>query len=314
MSQNSLLDTLAAWIDAPTPEGAPVARLPPLGTLLGGRYRLDSVLGHGAAAVAYGATDLRRGRPIAVKITHPDGIGTGDSARRDGVDLRHEAAIAMRMSHVNIVRVHAYLQEGRWEMLVMERGGGASLSSLLKTVGRLGVRETAKIGVEMLAALEHVHSKRIIHNDVKPGNILYDGERSLLFDFGAATGFDDAPTVLAGSLAYMAPERLSNLPPEPRSDLYSLACTLYTVFQGNPPFGKAAVTAIRGHLERPAPCAPGPLGAVLRTAMEKEPSNRFSSAAEMRGELTRAMERLDARLNSRHRDLVAGAVDSRKSA
>lgn len=289
---NGFLDTISSWLKAPepaTPRTPPVrAALPPLGTVLLDRYRLDAGLGHGAAATVFAATDLVLQQPIAVKIATPGGIGSGAQARRDGVDLVHEAQITMRLSHPNVVRVSGYERVGNLEILLMERLAGTDLSALRARRGRLSPEETAVIGVQLLAALTHVHGRGVVHNDVKPGNVLYDGTVAKLIDFGSAVDGRPVPGVVAGSLAYMAPERLRNEAPSPRSDLYSVACTLFTLVTGAPPFGRSDLTALRGHLREAPPDVPGPLGAVIRIGLAKEPSERFRDAGHMLGALERA--------------------------
>ena len=158
-------------------ESARVESLP--ASLAGGRYQLESPLGHGASATVYRALDKALDGVVALKLASSPAM----SAR-----FRAEAAAAMQLSHPRIVRVHNYDCDLPWEFLVMECVDGPSLNAYRqrRPEKRLSAAETLTIGLECLEALEHAHEMGIAHHDVKPGNILVSRSGIKLCDFGLA--------------------------------------------------------------------------------------------------------------------------------
>jgi formylglycine-generating enzyme required for sulfatase activity/tRNA A-37 threonylcarbamoyl transferase component Bud32 len=257
--------------------------------LLGGRYQLEGQVGQGASATVYRALDKTLDAVVALKLANPS---PALSAR-----FRAEAAAAMRLSHPRIVRVHTYDRDPPWEFLVMEWVDGPSLNVYRqrRAEKRLSCAETISIGLECLDALEHAHTMGFAHHDVKPANILISPSGIKLCDFGLAARTVAARPphgpmkVVAGTPSYISPERVRGEPGDHRSDLYSLAATLYAMGNGAPLFHED--NAYYGHLHLPPPASrhlPPPLDEILRTALAKDPARRFQSAQEMRAALLEA--------------------------
>jgi serine/threonine-protein kinase len=205
--------------------------------------------------------------------------------------LRDEALAALRLSHPNILRVYNYERHGELELLVMELVAGEHLGQHVsrRVLGRLDAHETVALGLACLDGLVYAHAAGVIHNDLKPGNVLVaDDGHVKLCDFGLARRAevepDDRLPCAVGTPAFMAPERIRSAPGDARSDLYSLAAMLYTVGNGEAPFGRGE-TAMRGHLHQPLPDSrhlPREVHRALAVALSKDPGDRYASALGMR--------------------------------
>jgi serine/threonine protein kinase len=282
------------WTRTPTSEAPPVgAAWPAPGTLLGGRYVLRDVLGTGSVGRVYRAEDRGLGVDVAVKVlrrTDPDG-GPADQPRQLPGDLRAEALATLQLNHRFIVRTFHWARLEPWEVLIMEHVPGGTLQQRRIAQGRLAVDEAVGFMIDSLDGLEWAHTNEILHNDIKPSNILLTPSLSVrLCDFGiwCQVGPSSAAPELVGTLAYMSPERLSGRSPDRRSDVYAIAATLHGLIAGAPPFGTSGFPTIEGHLRGPIPDCPGAptaLQAILRVALAKAPADRYSSAAAFRDAL-----------------------------
>lgn len=298
MDPRQALRSVRAWL-APQPEGPRVVALPEIGAVLGQRYELVRKLGAGAGAIVFHAHDRLLGVDVAIKVLLPDGIYVQTAAQSDG-DLRAEARRCLGLTHPNIVRVYTYERDDHWEFLVMELVDGEDLVKFRARQPRQRVAppETVRIGIACLDALAYAHEHGILHNDVKPGNILIDRRGSIrLCDFGLSrlAEAEVQRDLIAGSPVYMAPERIRGRAGDGRSDLYSLAATLYTILAGAPPFGREEDLAMAGHLAHDMPAnddIPAPLDRILRKAMAKQPEDRYGSARAMRDALAQYAETL----------------------
>lgn len=287
---------LRSWLglsgEAPPEKPSKVhANEPTVGAVLGGRYRLELRLGAGAGAAVYKARDLVLEMDVAIKVLLLDGLYFGV----DATDLRAEARATLRLSHPNIVRVHTYERDGSWEYLVMELIDGVDLAKMRSRYPgkRLPVDLVMQIGVASLDALAYAHAHGIVHNDIKPGNILIDADRTVkVVDFGLArlAEREVKENMIAGSPVYMSPERIRGESGDGRSDVYSMGATLFALATGTAPFGRENTTAIRGHLVKAVPLTedmPGELERIVRHALAKDPAERFADAGEMRDALQR---------------------------
>lgn len=263
------------------------------GMVLAGRYRLDVIIGRGGTGVVHRATDLVRGEDVAVKVLVRYDPG---GRQAPAVESTVDATIALRLSHPCIARVHHVDRHGSWPFVVMEYVSGADLHrhARMRRERRLPLDEVMRIGASVLDALAYAHERGVIHNDVKPSNLLLDRTGAVkLCDFGLARLAESSPGAwLSGSSlgapGFMSPERIRGEAPDERSDLYSLAASLYALAVGQPPWGVELAQAWRGHLELPPPPSkhiPEPLFDVLRTALEKDPALRFAHAREMKAAL-----------------------------
>ncbi|MFC8346149.1 serine/threonine-protein kinase [Streptomyces sp. NPDC057280] len=283
----------------PTTQVVPQQTAPPqdpgAGRLIAGRYRLLAKLGHGGMGTVWRAQDETVDREVAVKEPRvPDHLPERERANAFE-RMRREARAAARLDHPAVVNVHdVAVVDGRpW--IVMELVRGRSLGDALQE-GTLGAREAARIGLEVLAALEAAHAAGILHRDVKPDNVLLGRhDRVVLTDFGIAqiegeTSLTDTGGFV-GSPEYIAPERVLGQRPGPASDLWSLGVVLYAATEGVSPFRRSNTPATLQSVLNATPAAPasasGPLAEVITGLLQKEPGRR-PTAAQVRALLEKA--------------------------
>ncbi|MCW5251553.1 MULTISPECIES: serine/threonine-protein kinase [unclassified Streptomyces] len=274
----------------PAPDGAgrpPSAPAEPgAGRLIGGRYRLVSKLGHGGMGTVWRAHDETVDREVAVKEPRvPDHLPERERANAFE-RMRREARAAARLDHPSVVDVHdVTVVDGRpW--IVMELVRGRSLGDALQE-GTLSAREAARIGLEVLGALEAAHAAGILHRDVKPDNVMLGRYgRVVLTDFGIAltegeTNLTDTGGFV-GSPEYIAPERVLGQRPGPASDLWSLGVVLYAATEGVSPFRRsntpATLQSVLNAVPAPPASAQGPLAEVITGLLEKDPARRPDAA------------------------------------
>jgi predicted Ser/Thr protein kinase len=218
-------------------------------TLLYDRYRIVRKLGSGAFATVYLADDVQMGRPVAIKIV-------SRTADTEGRVLR-EAQAAAKLSQHNILAVYEIREEPDETLLVTEYIQGQTLRDYFRE-GTLTDRDICEIGIQMCKALEHAHKRGVVHRDIKPENIMLVEGDSIdvrLMDFGVALLEDRASITmdgdLVGTLAYMSPEQGEGKPVDSRSDVYSLALTLYEGFTGKSPFRGKKLQELLRDVSRP---------------------------------------------------------------
>ncbi|TMR96029.1 serine/threonine-protein kinase [Nonomuraea basaltis] len=249
--------------------------------LLAGRYRLIERLGQGGAGTVWRAIDEILDRQVAVKqVRVPEGLGPYERARFTDHAI-HEARSAGRLRDPAIVLVHDVVLEGHQPWIIMDLVTGRSLDKVIKEQGPLPPEFVARVGLRMLSALEVAHAHGMLHQDVKPANILLDADGSaMLTDFGIAAqmGGQGDRFGSAGSPGYMAPERLNEQPSGPASDLWSLGASLYTAVEGRAPFERALPAAVAAAVllhEPPFPARAGRrLGGLLMAMLAKDPAAR----------------------------------------
>jgi serine/threonine protein kinase len=260
--------------------------------VVGGRYAIAHELGRGGMGVVWLATDRVLQREVALKeISYPVHLTDEERAVLRERTLR-EARAAARLEDPHVVAIHDVVEEDGRPWLVMEHVRARSLQRILEEDGPLSPRQTARVGLDVLSAIEVAHAAGVVHRDVKPANVLVDDAwQACLTDFGIATTTDDAALTthgaVLGSPAYMAPERAHGEPPTPAVDLWSLGATLYTAVEGRPPYDRgtpmATLLAVIG--EEPAPMRwAGPLAPALQGLLTKDPAAR-TTAAEARQQL-----------------------------
>ncbi|MFD5158471.1 serine/threonine-protein kinase [Streptomyces hawaiiensis] len=265
---------------AQAPEG------PGAGRLIAGRYRLLAKLGHGGMGTVWRAQDETVDREVAVKEPRVP-AHLPERERANAFErMRREARAAARLDHPAVVGVHdvAVVEEQPW--IVMELVRGRSLGDALQE-GTLSAREAARIGLEVLGALEAAHAAGILHRDVKPDNVLlgrYD--RVVLTDFGIAqiegeTNLTDTGGFV-GSPEYIAPERVLGQRPGPASDLWSLGVVLYAATEGVSPFRRsntpATLQSVLNAMPAPPASARGPLAEAINGLLDKDPARRPNAA------------------------------------
>jgi ABC-type amino acid transport substrate-binding protein len=270
------------------------------GRLVAGRYRLRARLGSGGMGTVWRATDELLERTVAIKeVTLP---GDVDEAAPAFQRTLREARTGARLRHPNIVTVHdVVLDDGRpW--IVMELVEGPSLAEVVTRDGPLPDDRAVALATQLLAALAHLHEQGVLHRDVKPANVLLDGDRVVLADFGiAAVAGGTALTAtnqLIGSPQYLAPERVNGRGAGQESDLWALGITLYFAVTGTNPFRRDDTQTVLAAVltQEPAP-APGALGTLIAGLLRKDPATRLTAAQAVaalaeRPETTRSLTRV----------------------
>lgn len=261
-----------------------------VGMTFDGRYRIQRIIGLGGMAVVFEAEDLLMHRTVAVKMLKE---GVGDDATSVKRFINESKAVSM-LSHPNIVSIYDVSVREDLKYIVMEHIRGITLKNYMSRKGKLPVREAVSFTEQILRALDHAHSKGIIHRDIKPQNImLLKNGMIKVADFGIAK-LPSAETVTVtdkaiGTVYYISPEQASGKPIDPRSDLYSVGVMLYEMVTGTLPFSAdspVSVALMQIHnTPRPprALCPELPLGLqqIILRAMEKDPDRRYQSAREM---------------------------------
>jgi len=265
-----------------------------VGLTLCGRYELHHLIGSGGMAQVWDATDLVLGREVAVKILHPHLSGDQTFVTR----FRAEAVSAARLSHPNIVGVYDTCSDSGNEAIVMELVDATTLRAYLDEHHTVDAETTIRIGLRLLDALEAAHRAGLVHRDVKPSNILLcvDG-RVKIADFGIAKAEDQTELTqdgaLVGTATYLSPEQLLGTKVDGRADLYSLGIVMYECLTGRVPFQGdtgAAVALARLHSvpidpRRVKADVPPVLAETVMRALERDPDDRFNSAADLRAAL-----------------------------
>ncbi|MCW2715000.1 MAG: serine/threonine protein kinase [Frankiales bacterium] len=270
----------------------------PSGTrrIVAGRYELGRCLGQGGMGTVWLAQDSLLGREVAVKeITFPTSVSEQERRSLRERTLR-EARAAARFQHPRVTTVHDVVEEDGRPWIVMEHVLSRSLSEVLRANGPLPVARVARIGLDVLDALDAAHQAGIVHRDVKPANVLVSREgRAWLTDFGIATSSGEqrltGQHVLLGSPAYIAPERARGDEPGPPADLWSLGATLYTAIEGRAPFerAEAMATLMAAATEDPPPArGAGALEPLVRAMLVRDPAGR-PTADQVRTGLERAL-------------------------
>ena len=241
---------------------------------------IERRIGSGGFGVVYEAWDGRLERSVAVKAIE----SRGDSRRR----VLREAQAAARLNHPGIVTLYEMGEEDGNALLVTELVEGATLAEL-SAAGALSDREIGEIGADLCEALDHAHSRGVVHRDVKPQNVLVGDEepRARLMDFGVARLADSAaltaPGDVVGTLAYMSPEQAEGSATGAATDVYSLALVLYECWSGENPNRRAtpaatarAIGARPRPLRRLRPELPRELSETIDACLQRRPARRPS--------------------------------------
>lgn len=285
------------------------------GQVLGGRFRVEKVLGTGASGVVYGVVDELRKDRVALKVLWEQAQENEAAFER----LRREIRASQKAPHPNLVAIHDLLMvEGR-PALVMAWVEGETLRERVRREGALPWGEAVAIGAALLHALAHLHGLAIVHRDVKSGNVLLGSDGGVkLGDFGLVKGEDLGMSLTLtgaslGTPGYMAPEVIRGKEATPSSDLYSLGVVLFEMLAGRAPFsGGSSLEVVSRQLSEPPPLALLKEGRVPRwlirftgRLLERTPADRLPSAKAALG----AMEaRRGFSLTHRRRRLIAAAA------
>jgi hypothetical protein len=280
-----------------------------IGTVLSGRYRLESKLGSGGMSTVYLARDETLERSVAVKVLHQEISDQPDQIER----FRREARTVARLSHPNVVAVIDAGEDGGYPYIVFEYVPGETLKARIDAAGHLPLDEAAAYAIEIGRGLAAAHAQRLIHRDVKPQNVLVDAEgRAKVTDFGIALSLEsDGLTKtgrVLGTTDYVSPEQAMGNDVDPRSDIYSLGVLLYEMLTGEPPFRAETVVGVAmKHVNDPMPetqelrpDASAALASVVERATSKDPDRRYRDMDAMLSDLEAALEVEVARAGGSH--------------
>ncbi len=255
--------------------------------LLHNRYRLGARLGAGSGSQVFEADDLRTGQQVAIKLIQlPADLATWQ--RQEWTSrLQHEADLARKLDHPDIVAVYEAGLQGRHAWLVMERVRGVDLSRYTPRHMLLPENLVLHIGARVAAALAHAHARGVVHRDLKPANVLVNlaAGQVKLADFGVARDADATLTrtgMTLGTPAYMAPEQLAGAPASAATDAYALGVMLFELLAGRRPHQAATLgdllqaTANQppAALARLRPDLPAPIVAAVEQLLARQPADR----------------------------------------
>jgi tRNA A-37 threonylcarbamoyl transferase component Bud32 len=259
-------------------------------TLLASRYRLEELIATGGMGSVYRAVDEYLGRPVAVKVLKRVLADEPTFLER----FRREARAAAVVNHPNVARVFDYGERSSEPFIVMELVEGETLAERIDRQGRLPWRQAFAIAEQVARALAAAHAHGVVHRDVKPANILVDGDGNVkVTDFGIARAGQATtltrPGMVLGSANYVAPEQAQGNPVGPAADLYSLGCVLFEAVTGVTPYQGPNLVAIAtqhvsGDVPDPrerVPDLPPVAAELVMRSLQKQAEARFSSAAAM---------------------------------
>ena len=262
-----------------------------LANLISGRYTIERELGRGGMATVYLARDLKHRRDVAIKVLDPE-VAAAIAHDR----FLREIDIAAHLNHPHIVALFDSGAEGDVLFYVMPCIEGESLRALLDRRKTLPLDEALRLTREIASALEHAHRRGIVHRDIKPENVLLADGIAVVADFGigramtAVTDPGGGPLtqtgLVIGTPHYMSPEQASGDAVDGRSDIYSLACVLFEMLSGRPPFhGATTMSILAAHMATPAPdisnlcpAVPRSVSGEIAKALAKQPGDRHATS------------------------------------
>jgi len=267
----------------------PSSKRPP--PVFGDTYQVEGEIGRGGMATVYVATDIRHGRRVAIKVLDPDLTSVMGPER-----FRREIEIASKLSHPHILPVYDSGRTADSLYFVAPYIEGPTLRERLTRERQLGIDEAIRIASEVASGLDYAHRQGVVHRDIKPENILFEDGLAIVADFGIARALEGANResitqsgLVPGTPAYMSPEQASGEKTiDGRSDQYALACVVYEMLIGQPPFVGATIQqTIVKHLTQPIsspkelrPTIPAHVNAAVIRALQKVPADRFATLAE----------------------------------
>lgn len=272
-----------------------------IGYELGGRYKIEDMLGQGGMSAVYRATDPNLRRVVAVKMIHPHLSTDPEFVRR----FEEEAAAVAQLRHPNIVQVFDFNHDNNVYYMVLEFVPGETLKQRLQRFNeknrRIPLYDVVQIMARICDAVAYAHQRNLVHRDIKPANIMLNMENEpVLMDFGIARILGGqthtATGATVGTALYMSPEQAQGRRADERSDIYSLGVTLFEMVSGRPPFeGDSAMSIMMKHVTDPVPDlrelnpdTPPDVEQIILKALDKEPGRRFQSASDMAAALRAA--------------------------
>ena len=274
------------------------------GQILVNRYRIENIIGAGAAGIVYLATDIQLNEPLALKVIM--------STELKGIALQHfneEIRLARRITHQNVLRTYDFGTFNGCHFISMEYVKGYSLNQLIELKGPIDMKMGILLARQMCSAINAAHNEGIVHRDLKPQNMIINNRGILkIMDFGIAvhvestdsknsgntTTLDGKEKLVFGTPNFMSPEQFSGRKLDHRSDIYSLGIILFYIFTGELPFSASSYFEVgRMHLNEKPPNltskrseAPQKLEELINKALAKEPNDRFSTVGVLSAELS----------------------------
>ncbi len=266
--------------------------------ILGGRYIIEREIGQGGMAIVYKANDKMLNRSVAIKVLRPEFKEDEEFIKRFDAEAKSAAAL----NHPNIVSIYDVGIHENLHYIVMEYIEGETLKELITKEGKLPFRKALKFASQILGALSQAHSKKVIHRDIKPHNIMVTGDGTLkVMDFGIARATSASTMTIGskvlGSAHYLSPEQARGGFTDERSDLYSLGVCLYEMITGKVPFDADTTVAVAmQHLQKEPKSPtlltenlPESVEYIILKAMRKEQAQRYASALSMNSDILRVL-------------------------
>ena len=271
-----------------------------IGDSISRRYRITGRVGTGGTAEVYLATDIVKGQVVAIKILKEELVEDEGSVAR----FEHEAAACASFNHQNIVKVFNQGEVDHRPYLVFEYVKGQTLFDRLDFQTTFSLEEVCQIMLQLLDAVYYIHSRGVIHRDIKPQNIFYLSNGTVkLADFGIAQALDENDTDqgVFGSVHYLAPEVCSGEQASVQSDIYACGVTFFQLLTGRLPFEDGstkdiAIAHINRHFPHVSKFQPEIAGAfddIIQKACAKRPQDRYRSAKEMMDDILEALSNKD---------------------
>jgi tRNA A-37 threonylcarbamoyl transferase component Bud32 len=274
-----------------------------VGETIAERYELEEVVGHGGMSTVYKAHDSLLERNVALKVLHQQYNEDEDFVER----FKREARSVAQLQHPNIVTVIDRGEEAGRQYIVFEFIDGENLKELVVRKGRLDLHDALEVALEVARGLAFAHDHGLVHRDVKPQNVLLNGDgRAKVTDFGIARSLDVEHSVtqtgtILGTSNYIAPEQASGQPVDAHTDVYSLGIVLYEMLTGELPFpGESFVAVAMKHIQEPSPNVldvrgdlPLRVAEMIDRALEKDPEHRFPTMDAFAAEIEANLAELD---------------------
>lgn len=268
------------------------------GRVLAGRWRVERRLGEGGMGEVLLATELATDRPVAIKRLPVAFTAEPEFLTR----FQREAKLLARLDHPALVQLLSFEVAEGVPLLVMKYAEGKTLEAVLRERTRLSVRQALPLLDQLCSALDYLHSRGVVHRDLKPGNLIVDAEdRLTVLDFGISLQRGSArltsPGHFVGTPLYSAPEQITSDDCDPPADLYALALITWQVLVGEHPFGNThapgdvlllQVSAAPTLASRANPAVPQPVARVIARSLEKDPKLRHPTARAFYEDLVRA--------------------------
>jgi tetratricopeptide (TPR) repeat protein len=287
-----------------------------VGTVLGGRYEIQLLLGMGGMGAVYKAHDLEVDRTVGLKVIRPDLAGNPAILAR----FKQELVLARQVTHKNIIRIYDLNEADGVKFITMEFIEGEDLRTILTREGKVSSKDAIDIMRQACSGLQAAHTEGVIHRDLKPGNIMRDASgRVVIMDFGLAkTVQSDGMTqtgMMIGTMEYMSPEQAMGSELDARSDIFAIGLIFYELLTGNMPYraDSAIASLVRRTQEKAIPLQevdpgiPAAVSQVVAKCLERDPKNRYASIQEL-------LDDLDIAQGKRPRSSGVGQAALRNSA